>query len=717
MHHVFISYSRRDFPQVRPLVDQLRDQGCEVWLDQTDIPVSVPWLDEIEEAIRGAIVVCICDSAHWRSSENCAIEDQLATDHGKAIVRWNLVDEDHRSAAHRIVGTRAERDPADYLACDLLTSSFRWSKYGKTAAGLATGRRLKALVKLGRLGRTTLDRAAREYLQASMRRRRRRRTFTIAGSLLTAITLLTIQVATGTQREVERRFQASTAQVAAGVNGDLALEHNVYFGMAQAVDSTGALPEKFASRQLLGQALAEVVPIRAKRGPAPAVRSTTSISAISAYTRHVATAGATRPTVTITDHRGRLVRRLATVGTITALAWSSSGRYLAVACGDGATVYDTGNAAVVWRLRGVPGAVVQLAWSDRDRHVVGTTSDGLQVEWNTVQARVASRVPDAWFMDLAAQTSSPKMAAVSRDGRVFGFDGRTGMLEWSTSRVASGFSTAVSRGPRAAWLVARQQDSASRLDLLSASGDLEHSMAIPDCKAGDVDYSEESQAAVVACGRDVAVVVDLTGTWHSRRADLPLLDTAAVVTSGNTAIAGGGPGELVQLDLGTLKSTLVAYGTSLCFYSDHRLALTPNGQMLFNTGTDAANGCSFRFTKKEKAWKRNALMLPLTDAADESRAIAISPDGRTVALGFSDGTIRALDVDRFTSQTLRHDLGGEIRGLAYTPDGGSLAAITRDGDLAIYPTTNDQLTGAEERAELSSRLTNAIALGLYTPPR
>mgnify|MGYP000728242925 FL=1 len=51
---VFISYSREDQQQVVKLVDYLRGQGLNIWMDETDIHGATIWTKEIVEAIRAA---------------------------------------------------------------------------------------------------------------------------------------------------------------------------------------------------------------------------------------------------------------------------------------------------------------------------------------------------------------------------------------------------------------------------------------------------------------------------------------------------------------------------------------------------------------------------------------------------------------------------------------------------------------------------------------
>lgn len=54
LHHVFLSYSRRDLPMMQRLRDDLRANGLSVWTDEGIHPGTISWKESIEKAIRGA---------------------------------------------------------------------------------------------------------------------------------------------------------------------------------------------------------------------------------------------------------------------------------------------------------------------------------------------------------------------------------------------------------------------------------------------------------------------------------------------------------------------------------------------------------------------------------------------------------------------------------------------------------------------------------------
>ena len=83
---VFISYSREDQLQVVKLVEHLRGQGLNVWMDETDIHGATIWTKEIVEAIRAADLFILAISHHSTGSKNVVKELALASEREKIIL-------------------------------------------------------------------------------------------------------------------------------------------------------------------------------------------------------------------------------------------------------------------------------------------------------------------------------------------------------------------------------------------------------------------------------------------------------------------------------------------------------------------------------------------------------------------------------------------------------------------------------------------------------
>jgi TolB-like protein len=83
---IFISYSREDQQQVVKLVDHLRGEGLNVWMDETDIHGATIWTKEIVEAIRATELFILAISHHSTGSKNVVKELALASEREKIIL-------------------------------------------------------------------------------------------------------------------------------------------------------------------------------------------------------------------------------------------------------------------------------------------------------------------------------------------------------------------------------------------------------------------------------------------------------------------------------------------------------------------------------------------------------------------------------------------------------------------------------------------------------
>ncbi len=78
MEHVFISYSREDTEYVALLVEELRENSHDVWLDTSDISGGTNWAEEIEKAISSSYALIVIVSKDSKKSEWVKKEIELA---------------------------------------------------------------------------------------------------------------------------------------------------------------------------------------------------------------------------------------------------------------------------------------------------------------------------------------------------------------------------------------------------------------------------------------------------------------------------------------------------------------------------------------------------------------------------------------------------------------------------------------------------------------
>ena len=69
------------------------------------------------------------------------------------------------------------------------------------------------------------------------------------------------------------------------------------------------------------------------------------------------------------------------------------------------------------------------------------------------------------------------------------------------------------------------------------------------------------------------------------------------------------------------------------------------------------------------------------------RTLAFSPDGRTLASGSRDNTIRLWDVDTGRYLVTLQEHKGDVETLAFSPDGRTLASGGNNKTLELWDTT------------------------------
>lgn len=134
--HIFISYSRRDEVVMRRIVQYLREQGINVWVDNEKLVPGTPiWEREIEKAIDAAYAVVVVLSPDAKESVWVLNELTLADEFRKRVFPV-LVRGDFRESVHFRLVTR------QYV--DLRTNEER----GLEALGAALNRYLDELKQI-----------------------------------------------------------------------------------------------------------------------------------------------------------------------------------------------------------------------------------------------------------------------------------------------------------------------------------------------------------------------------------------------------------------------------------------------------------------------------------------------------------------------------------------------------------------------------------------
>lgn len=82
----FVSYARSDAAFVLKLAQQLRAQGCTVWVDQLDIPKGARWDEAVEAALRASACLMVVLSPASVKSQNVLDEVAFALDEQRLVL-------------------------------------------------------------------------------------------------------------------------------------------------------------------------------------------------------------------------------------------------------------------------------------------------------------------------------------------------------------------------------------------------------------------------------------------------------------------------------------------------------------------------------------------------------------------------------------------------------------------------------------------------------
>jgi WD40 repeat protein len=117
------------------------------------------------------------------------------------------------------------------------------------------------------------------------------------------------------------------------------------------------------------------------------------------------------------------------------------------------------------------------------------------------------------------------------------------------------------------------------------------------------------------------------------------------------------------------------------------MAFSPDGSRLA-----AATDRSVTIWSRDQSYHREV------ERSGEYRRVVFSPDGRTLALGADDGTVRLWDMPEARERAILRGHAAAVVGLAFSPDGSRLASGGREGRLVVW----DAAAGTELRVLVGS---------------
>ncbi len=119
------------------------------------------------------------------------------------------------------------------------------------------------------------------------------------------------------------------------------------------------------------------------------------------------------------------------------------------------------------------------------------------------------------------------------------------------------------------------------------------------------------------------------------------------------------------------------------------LTFAPDGKTLASTSTGDQTVKLWE-VGSHGAGPRGLLLHTLPGHADQSRCVAWSPDGRTLAYCSSDKAIWLWDVEENRCRTVLHGHTANVYGMAFTPEGTRLLSGSADGTLCVWDVESRQ---------------------------
>lgn len=687
MTDVFLSYNRKEAARAQALRELLDRRGCTVWFDQRDLPVSAPWLEEIEVAIRSVRLVVILDSRAWRDSENCLAEAEIAGRWRVPVLRVPPGGSPQQEA--ELVAARLGRlTAADQLRTDARAMTGKWLEAGRPTSRLARGRGLTALRRAAEEQPEGLPRTAWEFLRVSAKQQRRRTALAYGAFLVTAGLVVTAFATDDAFRRVEGRIDEAIARNATSTAYSTAAEDGPF---AVLETYTTADDPGLTGRYHVAAALSAHLPVDARpAGPGGPPRHT----ADSPDGRLRAEVGPGARIRVLDARTDEVVATSATSATARTLAWSPDSAHVAAGVADTVEIVSARRASPPRILTGGRGTVRGVAWSGDTVRAV--TDAGLEIDWHMGSDRLVVD-PSRWFV-AAAPVSDDEVAVLDRGGDLLLVDptGRTPVRTIATG-AAQATGLTVDADSRTAVVVGEQTV------VVDLDDGRVRPLEVPDCTVTAADFTGDGDGLVVGCSQ--FTLLALRDGAVASFVELPALPVS-VSAAGTTVVVGDSLGLAVVADL---ESGRVRHDTGTCGQVGYATAITRDGSRGYLGGSASgvpACGAMLRIGDEVSMHRTIFLGLPWPD----NRAIALSPDDSLMAWGFSDGTVWVYTADTLEPVQSFRPFQSEVRGLSFTSAG--LVAVSRHGEVVRMEVDADRggAEGLHKRA--TERLATATRLGL-----
>jgi WD40 repeat protein len=184
----------------------------------------------------------------------------------------------------------------------------------------------------------------------------------------------------------------------------------------------------------------------------------------------------------------------------------------------------------------------------------------------------------------------------------------------------------------------------------------------------------------VATGQELhtlGVARDLKGEPPDMVRALVFSPDGKTLASGSGSADGGGRLTLWELASGQQRAVVKEP------FAVRWLSYTADGQTLLSAGSSQP-GSTLRLQLWDAATAQRRSARELSGHTDGMTAVAFTRDGRTVASGSQDTTVRVWDVATGKQLNVLEQHGATVQQLAFTADGRTLASAGMDGQLILW---------------------------------
>ena len=694
----FISYAREDGEFARALVKRLVELKWDVWIDEKDIPPSVPWMSEIQRAIDESMIVVAVESDDWLSSDACHIEVNLAEQSRVPTIRVAPDIERLDELVSQVVKAHRALPEWRPVALQAAASAAIWDTAGRKRSLLVRGRPLAVMRHVLKERPQDVSEMAAAFVKASAQDSLRRWVTGLAlGFVVPVLGLgawVSIQVAAKAREQVAQNVADSTAFA----NRSAYADWNTYAGLERAPSDVS--DSYVAYYQLFGF-LTDRTPAEWDSTPVAEVGPTTATSPDG-----LVSASADGSYVEVTDATGGTTRLRASAA-VTSIAWSPDGRWIAVSTADGADVISAASGQVI-PLRGGAGTTTLVQWTDAQHVTVGGSA-------GTGTWRVFDATPIADLGGIRyGATVGGTLYTVNTAGTVTAVDttsGETRTIPWDVPAGAP--PTAMDA--TSSQVVVAFAGAEPFLHVIDLGDGSARDLPVPGCSPIALSLTPDGSAAYLAC-TDAAVNetrVDLT-TGAVTSQPMQRQQAYGVRALNDRVLWGGILGGVFESGL-DLSPKGILTPSAGCGTPIRKFVGPADGSALFPIGDATGSfACATRI-QIHGSVKVNHLIFDASDGHAIPDA-ATSPDGSLIAYGLSDGRVRVFTVDGFAPVYFAQVLPDQVRAISFTADGKGLVIAGIDGQVVTVPipfTSFDEGAKALE-SEALARLKNATSWGIYT---